>query len=97
MVKYVDDSTIWEVCASNCHGSQLQLATDQACACSNRNQMRINVNKTKSMMVNFSHHAQEAHPIMVAGVAIEQVATYQLLGCHHRRGSDMGCSRGPPA
>ena len=30
IAKYVDDSTVWEVCGRKCSDSRLQLATDQA-------------------------------------------------------------------
>ena len=29
-LKYVDDGSVWEICASDCHDSHLQEATEQA-------------------------------------------------------------------
>ncbi len=79
-VKYVDDSSIWEVCAANCHDSQLQLAADQACEWTRKNLMQVNSDKTKAMTMTFSRKADPAPPISVDGKDTELVTTFKLLG-----------------
>jgi len=80
VVKYVDDSTIWEVCDRNCHDSRLQLATDQAIEWSDKNLMRVNCEKTKELAVDFGRSSSTIPRISIHGNEIKRVESTKLLG-----------------
>ncbi len=52
-VKYVDDSSIWEVCNRSGSNSQIQTAGNQATTWTKTNNMQLNTDKTKEMRVYF--------------------------------------------
>lgn len=80
ILKYVDDSSIWEVCAADCHDSQIQVASDQASTWSARNHMVANIDKTKEMAVTFSKKHADVPHITIGGKTIERTDTFKLLG-----------------
>ncbi len=79
-VKYVDDTTVWEACNSSGQNSKIQLAADQAVQWSTRNNMILNTDKTKEMLVNFGRKTPSFPPIQVDGQNIESVRSFKLLG-----------------
>ena len=81
-LKYVDDSSVWESCASDCHDSHLQEAAEQAETWSSRNLMKINADKTKTMNIDFSLNQRDP-PAVVLKMAPQQnrpTCTFKLLG-----------------
>ena len=79
-VKYVDDSSLWEVCGADGGNSLIQVATDQAVEWSARNLMTINAEKTKEMMISFSNKPVAPPPVTINNTAIERTETFELLG-----------------
>ena len=79
-VKYVDDSSLWEVCGADGGNSSIQVATDQAVEWSARNLMTLNAEKTKEMMISFSNKPVAPPPVTTNNTAIERTETFKLLG-----------------
>ena len=80
MVKYVDDSTIWEVCDRTGEDSMLPVAANQAEKWTDKNLMQINTDKTKELVIYFGKKKLTLKPIMMGGSTIEQVSTSKTLG-----------------
>ena len=80
-VKYVDDSSLWEVCGTDGSvDSVIQVATDQALEWSARNLMAINAEKTKEMMISFSSKPVVPPPVTINNTVFERTETFKLLG-----------------
>ncbi len=79
-VKYVDDSTIWEVCDRKGEDSQIQPAANQTIEWTENNLMETNTDKTKDMVIYYGKRELIAPPIMMNGYEIERVSTSKLLG-----------------
>ena len=80
IVKYVDDSTIWEVCNRDGSDSVLQTAADQASQWTDENNMILNTDKTKIMEIYFGKKPLNTQPVTVNGTPIECVNVFKLLG-----------------
>ena len=78
--KYVDGSTLWEVCSANATDSLLQCAATAAVQWSNDNLMSVNCDKTKELLVSFARSKLDIPPITINGKSIEHVSTAKLLG-----------------
>ena len=78
--KYVDDASIWEVCDRDGEDSQIQEAADQAALWSNKNNMRINVDKTKEMTVYFGTKKHKLERVVLNGKELEEVTKIKSLG-----------------
>ena len=78
--KYVDDSTLWEVCSTDAADSQLQRAATEAVQWSSDNWMLVNCEKTKELLVCFARSEPDIPPITIDGKSIERVTTTKLLG-----------------
>ena len=76
----MDDSSIWEVCAADCHDSQIQVAAGQAETWSIKNLMKINADKTKDMAISFSRKHTNIPAVTIDGKAVERTKTFTLLG-----------------
>jgi hypothetical protein len=78
--KYVDDTTIWEVCDVDGSNSCLQRAAEQAEVWSTKNGMQLNCAKTTEMLINFGRKGCAIPPITLTGETIERVGSCKLLG-----------------
>ena len=78
--KYVDDSTLWEVCSANATDSVLQRAATEAVQWSNDNLMSVNCDKTKELLISFARSKPDIPPITINGKSVERVSTAKLLG-----------------
>ena len=78
--KYVDDSTLYEVCSANATHSLLQRAATEAVQWSDDNLMSVNCDKTKELLVSFARSKPDIPPITINGKSIERVSTAKLLG-----------------
>jgi len=76
----VDDTTIWEECATDFHDSNLQTASNQAAEWSKKNLMKVNSDKSKTMEIAFSRKNPVIPPIRLDGEILESVQTFKLLG-----------------
>ena len=79
-LKYVEDSSVWEICSSECHDNRLQQAAEQAETWFSRTLMKINAAKTKSMHITFFTKDTEPPPIIIDDTPIEQSETFKVLG-----------------
>ncbi len=80
--KYVDDSTIYEICHKE-NTSVIQQSADTAVQWCQDNDMMINRNKTKEMLMCFCkepNHHYDLQAITVDGKDIERVDHVKLLG-----------------
>lgn len=79
--KYVDDSTAWEVCSGkNIGASKIQKAANDAIEWSDKNNMKLNCDKTKEILVDFRRKKQPVPKITMCDVEIERVKSTKLLG-----------------
>ncbi len=78
-VKYVDDSTIWEVCDRKGEDSQIQLATNQTIEWTEKKLMEANTDKAKDMVIYYRKRELKAPPIVMNVYEIERVSTSKLL------------------
>jgi len=82
IMKYVDDSTIFEICQYN-NMSRIQESADIAHAWSNDNDMVINASKTKEMLICFSKNPvfnNSIPNIVIDDACIERVNHAKVLG-----------------
>jgi hypothetical protein len=79
-VKYVDDTTIWETCKRDGGDSNIQMAADNVTEWCATNNMKLNVDKTKEMLIYFGKTPPSITPINIDGKQIEKVRTSRLLG-----------------
>ncbi len=79
-VKYVDDSSIWEVCNRSESNSQIQTAGNEATTWTKSNNMQWNTDETREMRVYFGQKELDLDPITLDGSEIACVAEFKLLG-----------------
>ena len=81
LYKYVDDSTLFELCKMNSI-SLMQESVNIAAEWTNNNDMKINSEKSKEMIISFSHGdlANEVPNILIDGKVVERVDHVKLLG-----------------
>ena len=79
--KYVDDCTIFDI-GSPAQPTSLQSTVDMAVDWSRNNDMKVNVTKTKEMLVYFGKSV-EIPPLLVDGQSIERVKQAKLLGLNN--------------
>ena len=80
--KYVDDSTIFEVCNSTSI-SRIQESADIALQWSNLNDMKINTSKTHEMVIDFTNgtgFAKSLPNILMNGLEIQKTDHAKILG-----------------
>ncbi len=80
IVRYVDDSSIWEVCNRSGSNIQMQTVGNQATTWTKTNNMQLNTDKTKEMRVYFGWKELDIDPITLDGSEIACVAEFKLLG-----------------
>ena len=79
-IKYVDDSSIWEVCNRSGNNSRIQTAGNQASTWTDQNNMQLNTDKTKEMRVYYGRKELVLDPITLNGTEIACVEEFKLLG-----------------
>ena len=82
MAKYVDDTSLWEICSITGNDSKLQSAANEVLRWSSENNMALNTEKTKTMVITFSKSEARFDPINIRGNVIENVDHFKLLGLH---------------
>ena len=81
LVKYVDDTTMYEVCPKG-KDCSIQNALNELVAWSNSNDMQINPTKTKEMVICFTKDNIELPLLTIAGNLVERVKEAKLLGLY---------------
>ena len=82
LYKYVDDSTLFEVCERN-GVSLMQESVDIASKWTEENYMKLNNEKSKEMIISFAKNGNFRHTIpniKIDGIDVEQVDHAKLLG-----------------
>ena len=78
LVKYVDDSTTWEILPNDSQ-SNLPSIVNACEEWSLDNNMKLNALKTKEMRVNFSFESPSYSPIVINGQSVDVVNQVKLL------------------
>ena len=81
LYKYVDDSTLFELCEMNSI-SLMEESVNIAAEWTNSNDMKINSEKSKEMIISFSHGdlGIEVPNILIDGKVVKRVDHVKLLG-----------------
>ena len=81
LYKYVDDSTLFQLCEMNSI-SLMQESVNIAAEWTNNNDMKINSEKSKEIIISFSHGdlCNEVPTILIDGKFVERVDHVKLLG-----------------
>ena len=82
LYKYVDDSTLFEVCERN-GVSLMQESVDIASKWTEENYMKLNNEKSKEMIISFAKNGNFRHTIpniKIDGIDVEHVGHAKLLG-----------------
>ena len=81
LYKYVDDGTIFEVVKNEINSSsRLQDEINDIQKWVNENDMKINEEKTKQMVISFNKPYPQFAPIIINGKTIERINSTKLLG-----------------
>ena len=78
-IKYVDDTTVFEVVKAG-QNSKLQQATDEIMEWTQKNRMKINTSKTKELLIHFNKQEPDIPPVIIQGTPIERTNVAKLLG-----------------
>ncbi|KAM9471619.1 uncharacterized protein ACWYII_007379 [Salvelinus alpinus] len=81
IIKFVDDTTVVGLITDNDETAYKEEVRDLAVWCQDNN-LSLNVNKTKEMIVDFRKKMTEHTPILIDGAAVEQVESFKFLGVH---------------
>ena len=82
LFKYVDDSTLFEICNTN-EISEIQESIDKAADWTPMNCMTINSKKSKEMIISSTHYVdfkKSVPNITIEGIPVEAVKHAKLLG-----------------
>ena len=72
LFKYVDDSTLFEICNTN-EISDIQESNDKAADWTSMNCMKINSKKSKEMIISVTHDVNFPNIIIVPNIIIERI------------------------
>ena len=78
-VKYVDDTTIYEVLKAG-ELSKMQEAANSCHQWAIKNKMQINNTKTKEILIDFTKKKRDLPPLSINNTQIERVSSQKLLG-----------------
>ena len=77
--KHIDNITISE--STSCSNvSLLQTAVDKVEDWSDKNNMKLNENKTKEMYISFKQNPAAVPPLIINSNAVERVHSFKILG-----------------
>ena len=79
LVKYADDATLTGKISDD-DDSHYRNEVDNFVDWCDRNYLKLNVDKTKEMIIDFRKNTVTATPVKVNGTVAEQVVTYKYLG-----------------
>ena len=81
-VKYVDDTTIYEV-IPRCSPSYLPIIANEIYSYASQHGMRLNPTKCRELVVNFlQNQPSSLSPLQLSGTTIQRMSTYKILGVH---------------
>ena len=79
LYKYVDDTTLFEICKRGVTSDKLQESADEIVLWCDKNKMKINAPKTKEMAINFARSTNHIPSLHIGGQEIEKVQNTKLL------------------
>ena len=80
-VKFVDDTTVWELCEDRGATSEMTAVAAETEAWSAVNNMVLNGDKTKEMANHFGRTDVGIALVLIDNTVVEQVTSFKLLGC----------------
>ena len=80
-VKFVDYTTVWELCEDRRATSEMVVIAVKTEAWSAVNNMVLNGDKTKEMAIHFGRTGAGTAPVLIDNTVVEQVTSFKLLGC----------------
>ena len=80
LYKYVDDTTLFEICKRGISSTKLQESANNISQWCIVNKMNINTNKTKEIVINFARSSNHIPTLEINGQEIEKVGQAKLLG-----------------
>ena len=80
--KYVDDTTLTELLQNNREPSNMQAFLQQLLNWAASNDMAVNLNKTKEMIMGPASKTANLLPLSTETGSVEQVNTFKILGLH---------------
>ena len=81
--KYVDDTTVLELCKFE-ELSSLQTSADEIITWTEKNNMKLNAKKTKTMTINFTRSLPLYSDIIINNQTIDEIDSFKLLGIRIR-------------
>ena len=79
--KFVDDTTVWELCEDRGATSEMAALAAETEAWSAVNNMVLNGEKTKEMAIHFGPTGAGIAPVLIYNTVVEQVTSFRLIGC----------------
>uniref|UniRef100_A0A8K9USR6 Reverse transcriptase domain-containing protein n=1 Tax=Oncorhynchus mykiss TaxID=8022 RepID=A0A8K9USR6_ONCMY len=81
IIKFADDTTVVGLITNNDETAYREEVRALGVWCQ-KNNLTLNVNKTKEMIVDFRKQQREHPPIHIDGTVVERVASFKFLGIH---------------
>uniref|UniRef100_A0A8C7MZF5 Reverse transcriptase domain-containing protein n=1 Tax=Oncorhynchus kisutch TaxID=8019 RepID=A0A8C7MZF5_ONCKI len=81
IIKFADDTTVVGLITNNDETAYREEVRALGVWCKENN-LTLNVNKTKEMIVDFRKQQREHPPIHIDGTVVERVASFKFLGIH---------------
>uniref|UniRef100_A0A8K9UWL6 Reverse transcriptase domain-containing protein n=1 Tax=Oncorhynchus mykiss TaxID=8022 RepID=A0A8K9UWL6_ONCMY len=81
IIKFADDTTVVGLITNNDETAYREEVRALGVWCQENN-LTLNVNKTKEMIVDFRKQQREHPPIHIDGTVVERVASFKFLGIH---------------
>ena len=81
IIKFADDTTVVGLITNNDETAYREEVRAFGVRCQENN-LSLNVNKTKKMIVDFRKQQREHPPIHIDGTAVEKVESFKFLGVH---------------
>ncbi|TWW68215.1 hypothetical protein D4764_19G0000130 [Takifugu flavidus] len=81
LLKFADDTTVIGFIKDNDESAYREEVDHLATWCHNNN-LLLNTNKTKELVLDFRRKADIHPPVHINGVAVERVSSFKFLGIH---------------
>ena len=81
IIKFADDTTVVGLITDNDEKAYKEEVRDLGVWYQDNN-LSLNVNKTKEMIVDYRKRSTEHVPILIEGAVVEQVESFKFLGVH---------------
>ena len=89
VIKFSDDTSV-EGCIENADETPYREEVQRMVGWCADNNLKLNVSKTKEMIVDFRKKKTPIHPLSINGVEVEQVESFRFLGTKNLKRSQLG-------